>query len=205
MFIYLTYGLVLGLPAAAQPGPFQAYLLAQTVKNGSRRTLPAALAPLLSDGPIIILVLLVLTQFSSGLLRSIKVAGGLFLIYLALRAARALWRHARELEPANGEGARQSLLEAAVMNFLNPLVYIFWSFSAGPLLAQAWQESAAHGLSFLAGFYGMLVGGLMLFIIFSGVVGRLDARISRALTALSVVALAGFGSLQLWQGIAGGT
>ena len=62
MVWYLLQGLGYGGAAAAQPGPFQAYLLSQTLKNGLRSTLVAALAPLMSDGPIVLLVLLVLTQ-----------------------------------------------------------------------------------------------------------------------------------------------
>ena len=48
--------------AALQPGPLQAYLLASVAQRGWKRTLPAALSPLLSDGPIILVVLLVLTR-----------------------------------------------------------------------------------------------------------------------------------------------
>ena len=83
MLVYLTQGLLLGGMAAAQPGPFQAYLLSQTLKNGWRRTMWAAFAPLLSDGPIVILVVLILTQTPDWFLTLLRVAGGGFLLYLA--------------------------------------------------------------------------------------------------------------------------
>ena len=86
MLGFFLRGLALGLPAAAQPGPFQAYLLSQTMKNGWRHTLPAALAPLLSDGPIIILVVLILTQLPPWFLRVVRIAGGVFILYLAWKA-----------------------------------------------------------------------------------------------------------------------
>ena len=123
---FMIRGLVLGLPAAAQPGPFQAYLLTQTMKNGWRRTLPAALAPLLSDGPIIILVVLVLTQLPSWLLRGVQIVGGGFILYLAWRAWQA-FRHGSFAAPQDaGSVVQQSLVEAAIMNALNPNPYIFW-------------------------------------------------------------------------------
>jgi threonine/homoserine/homoserine lactone efflux protein len=46
VFSAIIRGLLLGLPAAAQPGPLQAYLLGLTMRRGWRRALPAALAPL---------------------------------------------------------------------------------------------------------------------------------------------------------------
>ncbi|MCK7498353.1 MAG: hypothetical protein MZW92_52770 [Comamonadaceae bacterium] len=62
MLSYVTLGAAYAFAAAVQPGPFQAHLVASTLTRGLRRTLPAVLAPLLSDVPIIVLVLLVLTQ-----------------------------------------------------------------------------------------------------------------------------------------------
>ncbi|MBI1880094.1 MAG: hypothetical protein HYR94_18055 [Chloroflexi bacterium] len=82
MIVYFLQGLTLGLSATATPGPFQAFLLAQTLKNGWKRTLPATLAPLVTDGPIIFLVLLVLTQTPGWFLNVLQIAGGLFVLYL---------------------------------------------------------------------------------------------------------------------------
>lgn len=201
MFLFLMRGLALGLPAAVQPGPFQAYLLSQTMKNGWRRTLPAALAPLLSDGPIIVLVVLVLTQLPSWFLRGVRVAGGFFILYLAWRAWQAL-RHAHFGEPELVEDvAQQSVLEAAIMNALNPNPYIFWGLAAGPILLQGWRESPSLGLSFMLGFYGTLIGGFVLQIVLFGTARRLGPQVSRALTGISALALLLFGAYQLWAGI----
>lgn len=200
MFAFLLRGLVLGLPAAAQPGPFQAYLLSQTMKNGWRRTLPAALAPLLSDGPIIILVVLILTQLPAWFLRTVQIAGGAFILYLAWRAWNT-FRQGDFAAPDEGDdAARQSLIEAAVMNLLNPNPYIFWGLAAGPILVQAWRDSASLGLSFLVGFYVALLGGFAVQIVIFGTARRLGPDVSRALTGISAIALLFFGAYQLWQG-----
>lgn len=201
MLGFLLRGLALGLPAAVQPGPFQAYLLSQTMKNGWRRTLPAALAPLLSDGPIIILVVLLLTQLPAWLLRGVQIAGGAFIIMLAWRAWQA-FRKADfgESEPA-ADAAQQSVVEAALMNMLNPNPYIFWGLAAGPILLQAWREAPLLAVGFLLGFYGMLIGGFVLQIWLFGTARRLGPRVSRALTGLSAAALLVFGLYQLWAGL----
>lgn len=200
MLGYLLSGLILGLPAAAQPGPFQAYLLAQTMKNGWRRTLPAALAPLLSDGPIILLVVLVLTRLPGWLLRGVRIAGGLFLLYLAWGAYGA-FRDADFGAPEPEETVHQSLVEAAAINALSPGPYLFWGLAAGPTLLDAWHLSIAHGASFLVGFYGTLVGGFAFFIVLFATARRLGPQVSRGLTTFSALALMLFGFYQLWQGL----
>ncbi|MCB0077732.1 MAG: LysE family transporter [Anaerolineales bacterium] len=198
MLGFLLTGLALGLPAAAQPGPFQAYLLGQTMRNGWQRTLPAALAPLFSDAPIVALVLLLLTQLPPLALLLLKGAGGLFLLYLAWGAFRS-WRAFRATPVNDSAAGRQSLREATLMNLLNPNPYAFWSTVGGPLLLEAWRLSVGHALSYLIGFYGALIGGMALLIVLFGALQQLGPRVERALLALSVVLLAGIGLWQLAQ------
>ena len=62
MWTFLLQGIGYGFAAAVQPGPFQTYIITQTLSRGWKRTLPAAFAPLVSDGPIILLCILVLSQ-----------------------------------------------------------------------------------------------------------------------------------------------
>lgn len=199
MLPYILQGLTFGLTAAASPGPMQAFLLSQTLKNGWLRTLPAALAPLLSDGPIIVLTLFILSQIPDSALRLIRIAGGLFLIYLAWGAFKN-YRQAKEtdleIEP---DSRTQSLLKAALTNFLSPVPYIFWSTILGPLLLEAWELSPATGIAFLLSFYGLLIGGFALTILVFDLLGRFPPTITRALSFISAVLLLYLGFTQLWQ------
>ena len=52
--------------------------------------MPIALAPLISDGPIIAAVLFVLAQLSKQTLGIIQIAGGLFILYLAYGAYQTI-------------------------------------------------------------------------------------------------------------------
>lgn len=201
MLFYLLQGLTFGLSAAATPGPFQAYLLSQTVKQGWRRTLPAALAPLISDGPIIALVLLLLTQTPNWFLKGVQVVGGLFILYLAWGAYQAFRRYV-PYAPAEEESAQRGVLQAALMNLLNPNPYIFWSLIGGPILLEGWRVSASLGLAFLVGIYVALIGGLAALIILFATAQHLGPRINRALIALSALALAAFGLYQIGSGLA---
>ena len=200
MFLYLLQGLGYGGAAAAQPGPFQAYLLSQTLKNGLRSTLVAALAPLMSDGPIVLLVLLVLTQMPDWFVAALRFGGGFFLLYLAYKA----FRSAREMvvtavsQPITEK--RQSIREAALMNMLSPNAYIFWSTIAGPIFLEGWRQAPTHGLAFMIGFYGALIGGFMSFVVLFGVLGQASPKLNRVLGFVSAVALFGFGLYQIWLG-----
>ena len=124
MWIYLLQGVGYGLAAASQPGPFQTYLISQTLTRGWKRTLPAALAPLVSDGPIILLCVLVLSQVPAWMQRILYIAGGLFILYLAYDTYNS-WKNFDSRLPSLEIGTQQSILKAALMNALSPGPYIF--------------------------------------------------------------------------------
>lgn len=204
--VYLLQGAGFGLAAAAQPGPFMAYLISQTLAHGWRRTLPAALAPLISDGPIIALMLLVLTRLPDSFRVALYLAGGAFILYLA-RGAYRNWRHypvvlrsAQDADLLSEPGARRSVLHAALMNMLGPGPYLFWSLVTGPVLIQGWREGPPNALAFLAGFYGVMVSCLAGIIVVTGTAAHLGPKVNRALLGASALALALFGCVQLWRG-----
>jgi threonine/homoserine/homoserine lactone efflux protein len=198
MLSLLAQGAALGLWAAASPGPFQAFLSGHALRQGVWRALPAALAPLLSDGPIIAVVLSALVRAPPGLLRALNVAGGLFLLGLAWSGLRAGARAAPG--PAAPSGALGGIGQAVVMNALSPGPWIFWSLVCGPILASAWAARPAGALAFLLGFYAVLcLGNAALVVLFAGA-RQLGPGVARALALASAVALLAFGLHQLWRG-----
>ncbi len=200
MIGYLLLGTGYGFVAAAQPGPFQAFIISQTLKNGWRRTLIAALAPLLSDGPIIAIVLLVLSRVPTSMQGYLHLASGVFILYLGLSAFRR-WRAASDAATLDAESGYQSLLKAVVMNFISPGPWIFWSLVAGPTLVKGWNEAIPSGLAFLSGFYLVLIATLALTIVLFGTARKLGPRVTCHLFGISAIALAGFGCHQLWLGL----
>ena len=200
MWLYILQGIGYGLAAAAQPGPFQTYLISQTLLKGWKRTLPAALAPLLSDGPIIALCLLVLSQVPPWLQRFLYIAGGLFLLYLAYGAYKA-WKSFDPTIPSGETTTQQSILKAALINTLNPNPYIFWSLVTGPILVAGWRETPLYGLGFLLGFYVTMVLGFCATIILFGSARQMGPRVNRLLLGVSAIALFCFGLFQLWKGM----
>jgi threonine/homoserine/homoserine lactone efflux protein len=200
LLVYLSQGLILGGTAAAQPGPLLAYLLSQTIRNGWRRTLPAAFAPLISDIPIVLLVLLVLTRTPDWSLYLLRIVGGLFLLYLAYGAYKS-YKTAVTATPQALQTTHQGMLNAALMNLLSPNPYIFWATIAGPIFIAGWRQSPDNGVGFVLGFYLALIGGFMAFIALFALTKRLDARVSRLLNGISALALLLFALYQLWLGM----
>ncbi len=201
MWLYIVQGIGYGFAAAVQPGPFQTYLISQTLTRGWKRTLPACLAPLLSDGPIIALCLLVLTQVPAWLQRFLYSAGGLFILYLAYSAYKS-WKEFDPSLPSAEIGAQRSVLKAALINMLNPNPYIFWSLVTGPILLAGWRETASHGLGFISGFYVTMIACLCAIILVFGSARQLGPKVNRALLGVSAIALFCFGLYQLWKGMA---
>ena len=197
----ILVALALGAAAAAQPGPFQAYVVTQALRAGPWRTLPASLAPLLSDGPIVALVLVAIARLPAAALRGLSVAGGAFALFLAWGALRGSLRREDEDSPRDAGGAR-TLWSAVLVNLLNPGPYLFWTLVAGPRLLGAWRDSAAGAIAFLAGFYGGLVGTLAALILAFGLAGSAAGpRVRRGLLMASALALAALGAWQIGRGM----
>lgn len=198
-WFYLTYGIAFGFSAAVQPGPLLTYIVSQTLKNGWRRTLPAAFAPLVSDIPIATVVLLVLSQIPDWLAQALRLAGGFFLLYLAYGAYKT-WRTFENKEPELERSGGQSLLKAATVIWLNPNPYLGWSLVLGPMFLKGWHETPSHGVMLLAGFYITMVACMIGVIILFSFARNLGAKINRIMIGLTAIALAGFGLYQIWLG-----
>jgi threonine/homoserine/homoserine lactone efflux protein len=200
LILYFLQGATLALSATIMPGPFQAFLLSQSLKNGWKSTLPAAFAPLVTDGPVIGLVLFVLTQTPAWFLDMLRIAGGLFILYLSREGFLAFRSPAPVLKPSNDAG-RRTFLNAVVINALNPNPYIFWSVVGVPIILTGWRESPGFGISFVAGFFGTFVCSLSSLIIIFSTAGRVDNRVTRILMGITALALLVFGLYQVSIGV----
>ncbi len=200
MFTLVLQGITFGFAAGVQPGPFQSYLISQALTSGWRRAIPVAFAPLLSDGPIIVLALFVLNHVPPWWQRFFYVAGGVFILYLALGAMRA-WRQYDSTHLVETLSKRQTIFQATTINFLNPGPYLFWGLVSGPILLAAWRTSPAYGISFITAFYITLVAVTSGLVLLFGVTRHLGPRINHSLLGLSAFALAFLGAYQLWLGL----
>jgi threonine/homoserine/homoserine lactone efflux protein len=150
----LLLGLTLGLSAGFSPGPILALVIGETLSGGFRNGLKVAAAPLLTDGPIILACVLVLSTVSDSrqVLGSISLAGGVYLVKLGLESFKA------PAPEAQRQPGADSLKKAVIANFLNPNPYLFWLTVGSPILLSGSKKGSAAPALFLAGFYLCLVG-----------------------------------------------
>lgn len=200
MWLYIVQGIGYGFAAAAQPGPLQTYLISQALMKGWRKSLPSALAPLISDGPIITVCVFMLSQVPIWLQRFLYLAGGLFVLYLAYGAYKS-WKNFDPRLPSLETATQQTILKAALTNALAPGAYIFWTLVTGPILIRGWRETPVYGVGFLLGFYITMILSLCAVIIVFGVARQLGSKVNRLLLGISAIALFCFGLYQLKLGI----
>jgi len=174
------------------------YLITQTITHGFRKTWVMAFAPLISDGPIILLALLVLAQMPAWLQRGLNLVSGIFILYLAQGAYRQ-WRTFTALDHVTAQTGGQSVLKAALMNALSPMPYIYWSLVTGPILMAGWRQSPAQGLAFIISFYAVMICGLLAILALFSAARNLGNQVSRAMLGISALALTSFGLFQFWQ------
>jgi threonine/homoserine/homoserine lactone efflux protein len=197
---YLLQGAALGFAAAISPGPFQTYLISESLSSGWRRGAPVAFAPLISDLPIILVSLFLLNQLPESFLQGISIAGGLFALYLAWHLWIG-WRKEADLPQENTISSRGSLQRGVIANFLTPGPYLFWTLVSGPILLSALRQSIPFGAAFLIGFYGAMVLSLLAIAMVFSQARRLGPRMVHILLLLSIIILIIFAGALLKQGI----
>jgi threonine/homoserine/homoserine lactone efflux protein len=124
----------------------------------------------------------------------------LFILKLAFDAFRAFRRMDPDRQPDVDAGPA-SLLNAVVINFLNPNPWIFWGSVGARELVEGWRRTPSAGLGFMIGFYIMLIGTFVGFVLLFGTARRLGPRVTYWLTGLSALALGSFGAYELIVGV----
>ncbi len=148
-------GLMLGLSAGLSPGPLLTLMLSETLRHGIRAGLLVAAAPLISDAPIIALVVSLhwLLPNSSTLENILTLGGGLYLTWLGWEGLTA----PPEASPA-AVPSSPSLGRAVLVNLLNPNPYLFWRTIGVPAMTELGRSSPGAAGLFVLLFYGLLVG-----------------------------------------------
>jgi threonine/homoserine/homoserine lactone efflux protein len=198
---FLIQGAALGLTAAAMPGPFQTYLINQTLTSGWRSSSLLPFVPLISDPPIILFAILVINQIPANFSQILNLAGGAFVLYVVW----GLWHDWRMRYQKKGEYDLSShitssdvgkanipwhmLWKGVLMNLLSPGPYLFWGLVLGPILLGGWQTFPLYGVVFLIAFYVSLIGSMFCIVILFHQTRRLGEQFIKLLILLSILIL----------------
>ncbi|MCP4366691.1 MAG: LysE family transporter [Deltaproteobacteria bacterium] len=196
----MIFGITYAFAAAVQPGPLLTYIISQTLKKGWRSTLPASFAPVISDIPILIIILFLLSTMPDSFIFILRIGGGLFLLYLGFRAFKS-WQEFDADQTILNESGQQTLFNAVFVNLLNPAPYLGWSLILGPIFLEGWKLAPINGIAMIIGFYLTMVLTLSGIIVLFGFARKLGPKVSKILLGLSSIVLVAFGIYQLWLGI----
>jgi threonine/homoserine/homoserine lactone efflux protein len=200
----LLLGIGLGLGAGVSPGPLLALVLTNTLKRGFGAGLRVAVAPVITDAPIVLATLLAVDALPGAAVRALGGAGGVYLLWLG--ASTLASARSTTLDDARGAGTRGDLWQGVVANILNPHPWLFWLSVGAPILSTTWGRAPGRGVAFLVGFYGLLLGSK---VVLAGMVAvarrRMVERWYRLALAVAGVLLSAAGALLLWDAAAGGS
>ena len=194
---YVALAFSLGLSAGLAPGPLFALVIQRSLQFGLKSGVRVALAPLLSDLPIVVLSLLLVGRLPQRALDVMLVVGGLFVIWLGVDSLRhGLGAAALEEETAS---VGKDLWHAVLANLLNPHPYLFWALVGAPIVIRAWRASPAQAIIFLVVFYTLLVGSKILLALFFSRARGLPEQYQRWLIRASSLLLLGVGVYMLFS------
>lgn len=172
---FLSIGVILGLSAGFSPGPLLMLVISETLRHGTGSGVKVALAPIVTDLPIILVTLAVLVKVSDyeQVLGIISLAGGVYVLSAGYEAIRA-----QAVELVLPMEQPRSLRKGVLTNFLSPHPYLFWLGVGAPILTRSLGIGPAAFIAFIGGFYLSLVGSK---IVLAVAVGRSKAFLSSGL------------------------
>jgi len=177
---YLSLGILLGLYAGLTPGPLLTLVVSETLQHDFKAGFKVAIAPIVSDAPIILLSLYAIHQLSDfqHILGLISLVGACYLIWVGIDSLRFQGLKL-QLETPKSHALRKGVL----VNVLSPYPYLFWFSVGAPLLGKAMEKHALAPALFILGFYALLVG---LKILLAYLVGKSKALLEGRAYILSV-------------------
>ncbi|MBL0714938.1 MAG: LysE family transporter [Desulfosarcina sp.] len=155
VFSAFVSGAVLGLSAGLSPGPLLTLVITETLRSGIAAGIRLAVAPLITDTPIIVVALILMPRLnaSPGVMGVIALAGAVFIAGMAIESMTFKGAAAEEV-PA----PPASIWRGVFANALNPNPYLFWFTVGGPLVLRTATRNWAAAAVFILVFYGGLVG-----------------------------------------------
>lgn len=152
---FLISGIIFGLVAGISPGPLLTLVFSETLRHGKREGFKIAIAPLITDLPIILFVFFILLNLTkyNFIIGAIALFGSGYLVCLGIENLRA---KSYELEVELNK--KDALKRGVTVNFLNPHPYLFWISIGGPMILKGLDTNIYAAAFFILGFYILLVG-----------------------------------------------
>jgi threonine/homoserine/homoserine lactone efflux protein len=155
MLHFLTIGAVLGLSAGLAPGPLLTLVISETLQYDIKAGIKVAVAPFVTDLPIILFTVLVLSQISNShlMLALVSFCGSIFIMKMGVENIIR-----GGVTVSVGRSRQQSFSRGVLANLLSPHPYLFWLSVGMPIMLKAMRVNLLAMAVFLVSFYVLLVG-----------------------------------------------
>lgn len=165
MIHFLIIGTLLGLSAGLAPGPLLTLVISETLQHDIKAGVKVALAPFITDLPIILLTLFILVKLSNfhNILGVIALTGGFVILFMGYESFRS-----QGVELNLKQAKPRSLIKGILANALSPHPYLFWISVGAPTMTKALNQSVIAALAFMGSFYMLLVGSKIILAILVG-------------------------------------
>jgi threonine/homoserine/homoserine lactone efflux protein len=155
MMEFLIAGTLLGLAAGFSPGPLLVLVISETLRHNIKAGIKVAIAPLVTDVPIILISLLLLNRLAGfkPVLGCVSILGGLFILYLGYESLKT-----RGVEFNLSSVGFSPLRKGVITNALNPHPYIFYTTVGAPIIFKSLNQNFLSTVLFVGSFLLLLVG-----------------------------------------------
>jgi threonine/homoserine/homoserine lactone efflux protein len=156
---FIISGIVFGLGGGLTPGPLMTLVITETLKHGTKEGLKVAMAPLITDLPVVLLSIFLLSKLSelNLIIGIISLIGAMFLIYLGYESFTF-----KGVEIDTTFFKPQSLKKGIIANIFNPAPILFWISVGAPTVLKGYEVNLIASIYFVFLMYFCLVGSKLL-------------------------------------------
>ncbi len=146
--------ITLGIIEGVKPGPLMAVVISETMIHNWKSGLKVALVPLITDGPVILLSvilyeLLTINAISQAI---IGFMGSLILIWLGIDCFKK-----SKIKFDDSPKESHSFKKGIITNLTNPNMYLYWVLIGAPFLLEAYSINISYPFLFIGGFFAAFI------------------------------------------------
>ena len=162
---FIISGLVFGLGGGLTPGPLMTLVITESLKHGTKEGLKVAMAPLITDLPVVFISIFLLSRLSelNLVIGTISILGAIFLVYLGYESLTF-----KGIEIDTKTFKSQSLRKGILANIFNPAPILFWISVGAPTVLKGYEVSLMASVYFIFFMYLCLVGSKLLMALLVG-------------------------------------
>ena len=151
----LTLGATLGFSAGIAPGPMTTLVLSESLRGGSKDGAKIAVAPLVTDVPILLIALWLSSKLGTNnmTLGILSLAGAGMMFYLAWDG----WRTNAETLVERHPSSHNVFVRGLITSALSPSPLLFWLTIGMEKIRVTFRNDLSASVAFIAAFYAILL------------------------------------------------